>query len=267
MSIGCNNKSSTNKRVKFKDSIDSIIKEYLKLDSIYYVDIKRDLSKKRVDEFTDSITVVYRQKVHGYSVKAVLKINDGAESTVLSADIYFSKNKHLFCLHSTCFGDTLFCKGRLETDNNFKIYKENRHKTITVDYKEDVENCPLQLWSPFFFKDLDFDGKDELGIVHNSMAVRYHNGYDVYRIVENTPFLINYPPYNQDRSYWGFGMTDYPQFDFKRKIITCPYPEGELTREGCKIYGLSKRKKDIIRVNGHKYYFNHITLIKAEVLE
>jgi hypothetical protein len=75
------------------------------------------------------------------------------------------------------------------------------------------------------------------------MGVRYHDGYDVYRIVEGRPVLINYPPYNENDADWGFGMTDYPEFDFKKKTITCPYPEGEMKYEGCIIFGISKKRR------------------------
>jgi len=53
-------------------------------------------------------------------------------------------------------------------------------------------------------------------------------------------------------------MTNYPEFDFKKKTILCPYPEGQLELEGWIKYGVSKRMKDTIVVNGKKYLFNHI---------
>ena len=43
---------------------------------------------------------------------------------------------------------------------------------------------------------------------------------------------IDYPPYNDWREVCGFGMTDYPEFDYKKKTISCTYPEGELTWDG-----------------------------------
>ncbi len=103
----------------------------------------------------------------------------------------------------------------------------------------------MPMYTPFFFRDLDFDGIEELVIVHHSMAVRFHDGYDVYRIVEGEPFLLDYPPYSIGIEDDGFGMTDYPEFDYKKKTIDCPYPEGPggMGYMGRTIYGISKKTK------------------------
>ena len=59
-------------------------------------------------------------------------------------------------------------------------------------------------------------------------------------------------------------MTDYPEFDYKKRTISCPYPEGPggLSYEGRIIYGISKTQKDTVVVNGRKHFFNHIERIK-----
>lgn len=211
---------------------------------------------------TDSFTVVYRKPVNGYKVKAVVKPRV-SDVPVMKADISFEKNGKTFTLHTSCFGDTLFCKGRIDYESeNQKIFKKYRNKTIEADYHINAEKDRMMpMYTPFFFMDLDFDGVDELVIVHHSMAVRFHDGYDVYRIVEGMPVLIDYPPYKTDDD---FGMTDYPEFDYKTKTITCPYPEGSggLGYEGQVIYGISKKQKDTIVVNGRKHFFNHIERIK-----
>ena len=212
--------------------------------------------------WNDSFIVDYRQLVNGYQVKVVVKPAP-SDVMIMQADIAFVKDGKSFTLHTSCFGDTLFCKGRLDYEfDNPKLFNKNKHTIIEADYhvyKEEDHMMPF--YTPFFFLDLDFDGVEELVIVHHSMAVRYHDGYDVYRIVDGEPFLIDYPPYKNGGDD-DFGMTDYPEFDFKKKTISCPYPEGELKWEGRIIYGISKRKKDIVNVNGRKHYFNHIEKIK-----
>lgn len=209
----------------------------------------------------DSFTIIYRQPVNGYKVKAVTKLSV-SDVDIISADLTFSKNGNSFTLHSQCYGDTLFSKGRLDFDNP-DIFMKYRNMTIDADYHMyNVEDHMMPMYTPFFFMDLDFDGVEELVIVHHSMAVRYHDGYDVYRIVEGKPIPIDYPPYSDNFKEWGFGMTDYPEFDFKNKTISCPYPEGALTWLGRTIYGVSKKQKDTVIVNGRKHYFNHIEKIK-----
>lgn len=211
---------------------------------------------------SDSFTVVYRQPVNGYKVKAVAKFEDMCE--IISADFSFTKDGKSFVLHTQCFGDTLFCKGMMDYEfENPELFKKYKNKTIEADYhmyKEEDRLMPM--YTPFFFMDLDFDGIEELVIVHHSMAVRYGDGYSVYRIVDGQPFFIDYPPYNSNYKEDGYGMTSYPEFDFKNKTISCPYPEGELHHTGCIIYGVSKKQKDVVEVNGKKHYFNHMEKIE-----
>ena len=220
-------------------------------------------SLKKLRYEADSFIVSYRQLVYGYRVKAVVKLAV-SDVDIISADLTFTKGAQSFRLHTQCFGDTAFCRGRIDYKfENPKLFRKYKNKTIEANYHlHRVKGSHMPMYTPFFFMDLDFDGIEELVIVHKSMAVRYHDGYDVYRIVEGEPILINYPPYNNAKEDWGLGMTDYPEFDFEKKTIICPYPEGELHRTGCSIYGVSKKQRDTIVVNGRKYLFNHIERIK-----
>lgn len=146
--------------------------------------------------------------------------------------------------------------------NGYQVKAEVNMEDDVLDYHENrAKGEVMASWTPFFFRDLDFDGIDELVIVHYSMAVRFHSGFDVYRIVDGKPVLIDYPPY---KTYEDFGMTDYPEFDYKQMMITCPYPEGELHYIGRTIYGVSKKQKDTIVVNGRKHCFNHMEQVIEE---
>ena len=214
------------------------------------------------NNWDDSFTVIYRQRVNGYKVKTVAR-KTVSDVDIISADIVFAKYGESFTLHTSCFGDTLFSKGRLDyAFENPKIFRKYKNRTIYADYhKHFEEGGMMPMYTPFFFMDLDFDGVDELIIVHHSMALRYHDGYDIYRIVDGEPVLINYPPYKSNDD---FGMTDYPEFDCKKKTIDCPYPEGTggLGYIGRTIYGVSKKQKDTVVVNGKKHLFNHMEIIE-----
>lgn len=232
------------------------------------VDSLKEVLKEQEEFWNDSFTVEYSHRINGYHVKAVVK-PDESDVLIMKADIIFEKEGKIFTLHTSCYGDTMFCKGRFDLyDENPELFEKYRKKKkVTAEYHENREDGELfSKYTPFFFRDLDFDGVAELVIVHYSMAVRYGNGYDVYRIVDGTPMLIDYAPYNRNRADWGFGMTDYPEFDFNKKTISCPYPEGERMYEGRIIYGVSQKKKDVITaVNGSNFKFNHLDSIGHEV--
>lgn len=247
--LSCSRKASN----KYNGSCKDVSKE--NTDSSYII------MKQDNDISQDSFAIEYRQKICGYKVKAILKPSY-EDNLVLSANIYFTKNNRTFMLHSKCFGDTVFCKGRYDPkEENLKILIKYNHKTVKADYTANKdEQEPMLLYKPFFFKDLDFDEIPELIIVHNSLAARWHNGYDVYHIVEGVPILMDKPPYyNADNN--GFGMTDYPRFDYRKKTISCPIPEGEVKYDKMVIYGISTEKEKII-VDGRNHYFNKLEKIK-----
>lgn len=217
-------------------------------------------NKGKTSEDSNAFTVVYRQPVKGYKVKAVVRID---ENEINGADITFEKDGESFTLHTTSFGDSTFNKGGWGMDGtNYELMEKYKGRIVEADYHENREEDEVMSgFTPFFFRDLDFDGVEELVIVHYIMAVRNHDGYDVYRIVDGIPVLIDYPPYNSG-CYKDMGMTDYPEFDYKKKTIECPYPEGEIKYDGRMIYGISKTEKDTVVVNGHEYYFNHLEQIE-----
>ncbi len=247
------NKAQTERVIEIRDTV--VAPRFLKLED---------------DEFENidhSFTVNYRQHVNGYKVRAVAQLMS-SDFEIIAADLIFTKNGKSFALHTQCFGDTAFCKGRLDTKwENPRLFKKYVNKKITANYpfpKANGDEMPM--YTPFFFKDMDFDGIKELIVVEKSMGVRYHDAYLIYRIVEGTPELIKYPPYYTQDNESNYGITDYPEFDYKRKIISCPYPEGPggSGYKGRKIYGISKSRKDTVVVNGRCYYFNHMEVIKEE---
>ena len=203
----------------------------------------------------NSFNVFYLQHINGYSVEAVVK---QGVYPVNSADITFIKNGKKFTLHSFSYGDTLYNNS---DGNNDELMQRYRKQSFYSEYRENRNGDEVMLGlTPFFFRDLDFDGEDELVIVHLAMGVRQHSGFDVYRIVDGEPVLIDYPPYKTNDDY---GMTDYPEFDFKKKTITCVIPEGSVGENGEVItYGISKKQKDTVIVNGRKHYFNSMEVIE-----
>lgn len=200
--------------------------------------------------------VEYQQPVQGYRVKADLSLDTILEC--MRGELIFEKDGKRFTLSTTSFGDTVFNKGYLLPDSNVAIMHRYQGKTIGANYSDDN--------APFIFKDVDFDGVPELLIVHKGMHVKFHDYYNVYRIVDNTPVLIDYPPYHDKVgsflvSEWD--LSDYVEFDDDKKTIISPYPEGDMKYSGCCIYGIGSTK-DTVMVNGRTYLFNHIELVREE---
>lgn len=193
-------------------------------------------------------------------MKAVVKYDDG----FLPANICFEKNGRTFTLHTESFGDTCYSKGFWGyVDKNANILKHYRGKTLKADYHEyNEEGYNQPIYTPFFFRDLDFDGHDELVIVHYTMAVKYHDEFDVYRIVDGQPILLDYPPFRgEDDGIHNYRMTDYTEFDKKTKTATSVYPEGEMMYDGRIVYGVAKNKEQKV-INGKPHTFNHLTPIR-----
>lgn len=223
---------------------------------------KENLLDEYSDIINDSFIVRYNQPVNGYNVQAIVKLDFDDFWEILCADLTFTKDGKSFTLHTRCFGDSAYSKGKA-VYNNSDVLRKYKNKIFHADYPDyRKQDEPMRIYAPFFYKDMDFDGIEELVIVHHTLGVNHHDGYDVYRIVEGEPMLIDYSPYNDNYRSWRFGMTDYPEFDYKKKTISCPYPEGELKWSGRTIYGVSKKQKDTININGKKYYFNHMDVIK-----
>lgn len=214
------------------------------------------------DIINDSFIVRYNQPVNGYNVEAIVKLGFDDFWDILSADLTFTKDGKSFTLHTRCFGDSAYSKGKA-VYNNSDVLRRYKNKIFNADYHDyRKQDEPMRIYAPFFFKDMDFDGIEELVIVHHTLGVNHHDGYDVYRIVEGEPVLIDYSQYNDNYRSWRFGMTDYPEYDYKKKTISCPYPEGELTWKGRIIYGISKNQKDTVVVNGIMHLFNHLEEIE-----
>ena len=74
--------------------------------------------------WNDSFIVIYRQPVNGYKVKAIAKLAS-SDVDIISADLTFTKDGKSFTLHTQCFGDTVYSKGRLDYNwENPEIFKK-----------------------------------------------------------------------------------------------------------------------------------------------
>ncbi len=134
-----------------------------------------------------------------YNVNIVWMPRDGEGPRLVGpAIITFSKDSgYVFSVTADNFHlpfDELKKSGILKTDDNEQAVKVDLSKVYSFEYSSDSFN-KLSLINnthkyeasgsreqvPFFFEDVDFDGKDELVIVDFNAGQRWYNEYTVYK--------------------------------------------------------------------------------------
>lgn len=145
------------------------------------------------------IFIKYNQPVNGYTIKVMC-----------FPDTAYDKDRE-----TEIWGGALLCFEK-DDGSKFYIYNESYSDSIlyyvnnepvkdglvlNIDYLPKKENDYLSENSPFFFQDLDFDGKDELVINNWRRAIRNCNTYDVYKIDGMNTELVTTPPFYKINNY------------------------------------------------------------------
>ena len=170
------------------------------------------------------ISLRYRQKVKGYSVKVDF-VHTNSDQNYGQAILYFSKTDHSFKVYCDAFSDE-----QLISDDIINL-KVGSH--ISLNYKSPEANEYLSAHSPFYFKDMDYDGEEELVINNLEMGSRGYNTYDVFKVfhvekplrLKGLPFTdglnkinnynVEYEPKSQsiiDKRYDGFDAYGYYRY-------------------------------------------------------
>lgn len=171
----------------------------------------------------DSMTISlhYRQKVNGYSVKVDF-MQKYCDLNFGKAVLCFSKPGHTFKVYCDVFSDN-----QLTSDD---IVNMKAGDKISLNYIRPKANEYLSDHSPFYFKDMDYDGEEELVINNLGMGDRGYNTYDVFKVfhvekplrLKGLPFTddlykitnynVEYEPKSQsviDKRYDGFDAYGY----------------------------------------------------------
>ena len=131
----------------------------------------------------DMIHIIYRQKVNDYNV-TVDYINKYDDIAMGHAIIHFTQPGHSFDVYCDEFSDVHFVTD--ETDcakvgTTINLSKVKPGAQICLDYIRPKPEEFLSDCSPFYFKDMDFDGEDELVVNNIGMETKGHNTYDVFK--------------------------------------------------------------------------------------
>ena len=118
------------------------------------------------------IHLQYRQRVNRYCVKVDYK-RSYYDLDIGRAVLHFSKPGHAFQVYCDAFSDE-----KLSSIDSSMV-----GKTIYLDYVPPKKDEYLSSRSPFYFKDMDYDGEDELVVNNLSMGSRGYNTYDVFKVL------------------------------------------------------------------------------------
>ena len=142
----------------------------------------------------------YRQKVNGYQVKVEFKRSYDLEYG--KAILYFSKKEHSFKVYCDAFSDEhLVVDGypyrRIRNTINLSKVKLGKH--IYLDYTKPKKEEYLSFSSPFYFKDMDYDGEEELVVNNIGMGAKNSNTYDVFKVFNvGQPLRLTGLPFKND---------------------------------------------------------------------
>ena len=155
------------------------------------------------------VFVKFDKPINGYNVKVMCFPK---QEFMGQAILYFENDSNRFYIYNQYFGTRyLDSLSRSYIGNN--MYYRDR-TTITLKYTQNNEYLDGE--APFFFRDVDFDGVEELLITNWGMGTKGSHEYDIYKIAsQNAIPLVNAPFYNPTGK-----MRDYnTEFDTIHKTI------------------------------------------------
>lgn len=148
-----------------------------------------------------TIRLHYRQEVKGYQVKVEFMQKYG-EFIFGQAILYFSKPGHTFKVYCDAFSDEQLIPNKtndVKGKKSIDLSKLKEGSQISLNYIPPKANEYLSAHSPFYFKDMDFDGEEELVINNLCMGSRGSNEYDVFKVLHvEKPLRLKGLPFTDD---------------------------------------------------------------------
>lgn len=138
---------------------------------VFFIQSCKTQTKSDFDCFNGpQLFLKYNQKVSGYDVKVMWFPGVDVRGPAI---LCFEGEEKTFKVFS----------GNFEDYSAYDKYLADGVNVISTDYQHNKEGEILSSSTPFFFSDIDFDGKDELLISNINCGVRGVTTYDVYKIV------------------------------------------------------------------------------------
>ena len=166
--------------------------------------------REDVDEGEAPIHVIYNQSCNGYRVSMDF-MKDGEVDNRGFATFSFQKPQHSFSVNCDMF---VLPKAAVENDID----------TIRLDYVAPAPDEYLSDKSPFYFKDMDFDGEEELVITGSHCSWYGSNQYEVFKVFNrDTPIRMVGEPFE----WSGQPMSDrWTKYIPNERSIMCWFSSG-----------------------------------------
>lgn len=219
------------------------------------------------------IYIKYKQQVNGYDVSAICLVDTFYNEQFYHGFIHFQNDEHDFIVENPLFSDNSLRQNKKPLKNGMLIEADY------IPFKATNDTLNNMLYSdsecPFFFFDIDFDGKKELIIeLLEGMGYHGHSAYKAYKIPTTNDCIVLSPMQGEPFD----NLNDYAEIDTLRKTITLPYGVG-IRYGGRKKYGLvthlfynestdSLEERQIMELTGIEHYsWKHTRGVKYEACE
>lgn len=183
--FSCKRESENDVEVKRSQELITCLTPFKQMDSAFF---------KEYQEQKKHIYIRYKQPVEGYTVTALCTMDE--------LDIIFSENNGIhgkallrfendsthFYIYNSSFSDSILYYG---------MKKEIKDKeVIYIDYRPISANDICYCFTPFFFQDVNFDGRKELLINKWQTRPKGHSSFDVYDL-QSDPKKLTEPPFDK----------------------------------------------------------------------
>lgn len=146
----------------------------------------------------------YRQKVRGYKVMVEYVPWPYDDIAGGKAILHFSKAGHSFDVYCDEFIDEQFIPDNtpyVKSKKTINLSNVKPGAKVHLNYALPKSDEYLSDQSPFYFKDMDFDGEEELVVNNLRMGTRNYNTYDVYKVLHvSKPVKLKGLPFS-DKEY------------------------------------------------------------------
>lgn len=141
----------------------------------------------------------YKQKVKGYKV-SVDFVQSYSDLNFGKSILRFTKPDHSFKVYCDAFSDEQLIADDtpyVKSQKAINLAKLKPGANIYLNYVKPKRGEYLSASSPFYFKDMDFDGEEELVINNLEMGSRGYNTYDIFKVLGlDCPLRLMGLPFN-----------------------------------------------------------------------